>query len=346
MVSAIIKELQLKSETQSQSSIWNSLYFGGGTPSVLLPEELSKIIQTVNNNFELAKDAEITLEANPDDLSEEYISSLAEEGINRLSIGIQSFHDQDLIRLNRSHNALQASQALTNARAAGIQNVSVDLILGLPDIDENAFEYNLNQIVSLKPPHVSVYALTVEEKTALAYQVKTGEVIIPEDEVFRKQFMRTHEVLENAAYSHYELSNYALNTFESKHNSAYWKQEPYLGIGPSAHSFDGTARSWNIRNNMLYIKSLESGTLPTDNHETLTQKDRYHEYLMTQLRIAKGIDLEWVSKSFEINIPKRFPQAWSYWTSQAYLIPVDQRYRVSPEGWLMADRIISDFFLD
>ena len=249
--------------------------------------------------------------------------------------------------MNRSHSLYQSYAALEEARLAGIENISIDLIFGVQNSNMASWQHNLEEAVGLKIPHLSVYSLTVEEKTALAYQVKTGISRLPQDEHYAKQFMLAHEMLTEAGYMHYELSNYCLPGYYSRHNSSYWDQRPYLGLGPSAHSFDGEMRLWNVANNSRYLDLLQGGKLAIEDQEKLSSKDRYHEYLMTHLRKEAGIDLEHIEQFFF------FPGWMNHFQNQiADLIEKDQvkaegsALKLTPKGWLLSDQIIGDFFMD
>ena len=237
MVEAICGEIRQQQNFFGRKTSLKSIYFGGGTPSVLSMQELERIFEVIHKYFGVEKDAEITLEANPDDLSQAYLKELRQSPVNRLSIGIQSFDEEVLRWMNRSHNSRQAFQAVEDARELGFENLTADLILGLPYQSQEVWRANLDQFVNWKLPHLSVYALSVEEKTALAHQLKTGKVALPADSTFEKQYLQAHEIFTQAGYEHYELSNYALAGYKANHNSSYWNFEPYLGIGPSAHSY-------------------------------------------------------------------------------------------------------------
>lgn len=346
MVDAILNEAYMREGFLDTSGPLQSLYFGGGTPSVLSPPELSRLIQGLKKTYPLASSAEITLEANPDDLTEAYLGHLLESGVNRLSIGTQSFREQDLRWMNRSHNAAQAIQSVKWAQNMGLNNISIDLIFGIPNMDLNVWKTNLEQAVSLDIPHLSVYALTVEEKTALDAQVRKGKVLIPQDEAYKEQFLLAHEYLESAGYQHYELSNYAKPGKQAVHNSNYWNRVPYLGLGPSAHGFDGKTRYWNRANNSQYLKSLSKLHLPTEDEEFLSDLDHYHEYLMTHLRRDCGIDARFIQKNWISNWEKQFSSLLQRYISEGLMQQIDGRYVLSAEGWIVSDRITADFFFD
>ncbi|MEL7535261.1 MAG: radical SAM family heme chaperone HemW [Bacteroidota bacterium] len=322
-----------------------TLYFGGGTPSVLSPDELEVFIGRVRQNHALAEGAEITLEANPDDLDRDYLTAIRSLGINRLSIGLQSFRAADLQWMNRSHTAEQSLSCITDAQKAGFDNISIDLIFGLPGSDLAIWQAQLEQAIALGVPHLSLYALTVEEKTALAHQVKQGQTRIPDDPLFTEQFLYAHEKLEAAGYEHYELSNYAKPGFRSQHNSAYWQGKPYLGIGPSAHSFDGQTRHWNLAHNQKYIQAFREAVSPIAESETLSVKDRYHEYIMTQLRKKEGIDMQHIEAEFVTNWQQLFGPYIGELMAEGLMTRQENQLALTPLGWMLSDEIIRELFV-
>ncbi|MEZ4826860.1 MAG: radical SAM family heme chaperone HemW [Bacteroidia bacterium] len=346
MVQAIADELILRKDFFRGNNSLRSIYFGGGTPSVLESSEIALILEAAGRHFSIEPEAEITLEANPDDLSREKLRQLRHAGINRLSVGIQSFEEKDLQLMNRSHSASQAVQSLHNALGEGFSNISADLIFGIPGQSLQEWEQHLLQLISLGVPHISLYALTVEEKTALAFQVKKRQTILPEDDFYAKQFLLAHDLLTSHGYAHYELSNYALPGFRSQHNSAYWEQIAYLGLGPSAHSFDGTQRMWNVANNQHYLTALNTGQTAIAETEILTLRDQYHEYIMTHLRKADGIDSQLIENQLFRGWEDTFSEEIRLWTAEGKMIKTPAGYRLSPEGWLVSDHIIRDFFMD
>jgi oxygen-independent coproporphyrinogen III oxidase len=289
MIDAMCRELELRKEYLGGEEI-STIYFGGGTPGILAAEELALLMEQMHRYFIIKSDAEITLEANPDDLYKDKLQSLASLGINRLSIGIQSFFDEDLRFMNRAHDAHQAKQVIADAYQSGFKNISVDLIYGFPGLNEEKWKKNIETVKEYNIPHVSCYTLTVEKKTKLNHDVQQGKVMMPADTTVQEQFLTLRRNL-LPEYNHYEISNFALPGFESKHNSSYWDGEKYLGIGPSAHSFNGVSRQWNISNNPLYIKGVNENQLQVE-LEQLSSLDRINEYIMTGIRTAKGIDLD------------------------------------------------------
>ncbi len=294
LISALIQEIYLRKEEINEPV--ETIYFGGGTPSVLSNKEIDQILEPIFSLFDVIENPEITLEANPDDLSKERIQELSKSKINRLSIGIQSFYDEDLILMNRAHNAKEALDSLKEARYY-FENISIDLIYGIPNMSLVRWKTNILKALDLNIPHISTYALTVEPKTALASLIKNGKIPMPDDGIAHEHFLALIELLEKAGFVHYELSNFGKSDFFSKNNSAYWLGKKYLGIGPSAHSFDGKNRSWNIANNSLYIQSISKNELPNET-ETLSLQDRYNEYIMTGLRTIWGVSVSRVLNEF------------------------------------------------
>jgi oxygen-independent coproporphyrinogen-3 oxidase len=293
MVNAIIRELQLRKDYLADHSI-HTIYFGGGTPSLLAPADLEKIFSALHAHFQIDNQAEITLEANPDDLSGEKISSLKKTPINRLSIGIQSFFEDDLKWMNRAHTASQSTDAVKLAQDAGFNNISIDLIYGLPGSTDHGWEENLERAFALNVQHLSCYCLTVEPRTALATFIKNGKSPgINEDQAAR-QFEILMQRAKDGGWKHYEISNFCRDNYFSRHNTSYWSGEKYLGLGPSAHSFNGLTRQWNISHNLQYIQGIEKDVVPAE-VETLTSIQRLNEYIMTSLRTM----WEWISKELK-----------------------------------------------
>ncbi|MDX2249332.1 MAG: radical SAM family heme chaperone HemW [Bacteroidia bacterium] len=346
MVRAICREIELRKDFFPENAPLQSIYFGGGTPSVLEANEIAAILETVGKFFPLEPGAEITLEANPDDLTPDKLHEFRGVGINRLSIGIQSFAERDLVLMNRSHSATQAITCLENAKAQGFANISADLIFGIPGQTMEEWYQHLQRLANLQIPHLSLYALTVEEKTALAFQVKKGQTSLPEDETYEKQFLAAHDYLTGSGYDHYELSNYALPGLRSRHNSAYWQQVPYLGLGPSAHSFDGKRRMWNVAHNPQYLSAIQAGQTALSETETLGLRDRYHEYIMTHLRKKEGIDCRYIREQFFSDWEEKFSLEINNLLKEEKMVKTSTGYSLTPSSWLISDQIIRDFFLD
>ena len=341
IVLALIREIQLR-KNEFHGEIIETIYFGGGTPSVLTNAEILTLIEAVYQNFKVTENPEITLEANPDDLSEERIIALSKTPINRLSIGIQSFFESDLKLMNRAHNSDEAQKSLAIATKY-FDNISVDLIYGIPGLTNEMWLENIETALSFGIPHISSYALTVEPKTALHKLIQTGKITAPKDDVAQEHFDILVKTLTEKGFIHYELSNFGKPDYFSQNNSSYWLGKKYLGIGPSAHSFDGKSRSWNIANNMLYLKSISEDKLPHE-IEILTQQDRYNEYVMTGLRTIWGVSLERIEKEFGKDY-------LNYLLNQADKFLVDGLLSITKnvmtttaKGKFLADGIASDLF--
>ena len=342
MVQALVKEMQMR-KSEFENEIVETIYFGGGTPSVLSDEELDFLIDAVYANFKVAENPEITLEANPDDLSDERIVELAGSRINRLSIGIQSFFENDLKMMNRAHNAEEAKKSLETATRY-FDNISIDLIYGIPGMTNEMWKQNIETALSFGIPHISSYALTVEPKTALKKLIQTGKVSEPKDEVAQEHFMILVEMLQQHGFIHYELSNFGKPDYFSKNNSAYWLGKKYIGIGPSAHSYDGTSRSWNIANNPIYLKEIEAGKLPGE-VEILTANDRYNEYVMTGLRTIWGVSLNRIQKEFGEEVLQYLQKQSEKFIADGLLAVEKNILKTTPKGKFLADGIASDLFL-
>ncbi|MCR9181745.1 MAG: radical SAM family heme chaperone HemW [Flavobacteriaceae bacterium] len=341
LVEALCQELVLRKNELSGTV--ETIYFGGGTPSLLTREELALIFKTIYNNYPVAEPVEVTLEANPDDLTEEKIKQLADSPINRLSIGIQSFFEEDLKLMNRAHNAQEAEHCLTLATKY-FENISLDLIYGIPEMTNERWKQNIEKALSFGIPHISSYALTVEPKTALETFIKKGIVPPVDDALAEKHFFTLIETLEAANFVHYELSNFGKESYFSKNNTAYWQGKSYLGIGPSAHSYDGKNRSWNVRNNTLYIKAIEKGELPSET-ESLTTTDRYNEYVMTGLRTIWGVSLHRVEQEFGERYKDYLLQQAQKHLEEHLLYLDGDTLLVTKKGKFLSDGLASDLFL-
>jgi oxygen-independent coproporphyrinogen-3 oxidase len=340
LVDALCKELVLRKDEMGGTI--ETIYFGGGTPSLLTRDELALIFKTIFENFTVSKTSEITLEANPDDLTEEKIKQLADSPINRLSIGIQSFFEEDLKFMNRAHNAEEAEHCLTLANHY-FDNISLDLIYGIPEMSNERWQQNIEKALSFGIPHISSYALTVEPKTALDTFIKKGIVPPTDEELAEQHFHTLIDTLTGKGFVHYELSNFGKEGYFSKNNTAYWQGKNYLGIGPSAHSFDGKTRSWNVRNNTLYIKSLEKNELPSET-ETLTTTDRYNEYVMTGLRTIWGVSVNRVEKEFGLKYKKYLLQQAQKHIEEHLLYLDGDTLLVTKKGKFLSDGLASDLF--
>jgi oxygen-independent coproporphyrinogen-3 oxidase len=321
----------------------STLYFGGGTPSILNADELKMIFDALQNRFVLADDVEITLEANPDDITETKLKEWKELGINRLSVGIQSFVESELIWMNRAHNANESLLCIDKIREAGFTNFSVDLIYGSPLLSDADWKRNVDTVIEKNIPHISCYALTVEPKTALDKMIALHKKEPVDAEKQARQFLLLMDWMEQAGYEHYEISNFAKTGFRSKHNSSYWSGEPYYAFGPAAHAFDGKRRRWNVANNSLYIQSLQNNIIPFE-EETLTEKQQLNEYIMTSLRTMEGLDIDYVSRVFGEDESSKISVASSKYENTGKLTTVNRKIILTREGKLFADGIAADLF--
>ena len=341
MVLALAKEISIRKD-EFENEIVETIYFGGGTPSVLTNEEINFLISEVYKNYKVAENPEITLEANPDDLSSERILALSKSPINRLSIGIQSFYENDLKMMNRAHNSAEAIKCLQEATQY-FDNISLDLIYGIPGMSDEMWKKNIETALSFGIPHISSYALTVEPKTALRKLIDIGKIAEPQDETASNHFMILVETLQKKGFIHYELSNFGKENYFSKNNSAYWLGKKYIGIGPSAHSYDGEKRGWNIANNSLYLKAIENNELPIEN-EILTVSDRYNEYVMTGLRTIWGVSLERIEKEFGVDYLDYLQKQSQKFLDDELLSIENNILKPTAKGKFLTDGIASDLF--
>lgn len=342
MTLSIMKELVLRKSFLENQTI-ETIYIGGGTPSLLPVSDLNQIFKTIGEHYKLADTIEYTLEANPDDLSDVYLGELYDHSpVNRLSIGVQSFFDNDLEFMNRAHSSHQATSAIESALKIGYTNMSIDLIFGNPTGDNKQWTENLQRTIDYNIPHVSAYALTVEEQTALAHQLKKGSIPKIEDLRISEQFEITSSLLTCAGYEHYEISNYGKPGLESKHNSSYWLGKPYLGVGPSAHSYDGNMRYQNINNNTKYLQHLDKDEVfviedPLDDH------DRYNEYIMTRLRTKWGVDPKDLTK-INAHLTEYFQKEVTKFIDTEMIFEDNGKYFLTKKAKLFADHISSELF--
>jgi oxygen-independent coproporphyrinogen-3 oxidase len=341
LVNTLAKEIQLRKDEFKNIEV-QTIYFGGGTPSLLTNDELRLLIEEVYKNYKVTNNPEITLEANPDDLSKARILELSKSSVNRLSIGVQSFFESDLKLMNRAHNAEEAKKCLSVATRY-FDNISVDLIYGIPDASNEQWLQNIEMALNYNVPHISSYALTVEPKTALASFIKKGIIDDVDDEQAHEQFHLLKDKLEDSGLVHYELSNFGKEEYFSKNNSAYWQGKPYIGIGPSAHSFNGKQRGWNVRNNSKYIKAIQQNELPME-IETLTTTDRYNEYVMTGLRTIWGVSLDKVEEDFGRIYKDYLIEQANVFINQHLLYIDDRHVRVTKKGQFLSDGIASELF--
>lgn len=322
----------------------SSIYFGGGTPSLVPERHIHDLIDSVYRLYEVEDNAEITLEVNPDDVTRDKALQWRRAGVNRLSVGVQSFHDDNLKWMNRAHNAAEAMESLRIIRETGFTSFNIDLIFGVPGLSDEDWRKNLQLALDAGADHLSCYALTVEEKTALAVMIRKNKESEPLEKDAATQFMLAHDFLTTHGFEHYELSNYGKDGHQAKHNSAYWGGSPYLGIGPSAHSYNRTGRRWNIASNGLYITAIESGQIYSE-EEVLNEKDRLNEYLMTGLRTAQGIDLSLVGKRFGESVSRQLKAQLEDPEWDKMIIRSDKVYSMTPNGWLWSDRLIGELFV-
>lgn len=342
MVLALAKEIEMR-KSEFQEEIVETIYFGGGTPSILEISDLKFLIDAVYRNFKVAENPEITVEANPDDLTENRIIELSKNKVNRLSIGIQSFFEDDLKLMNRAHNVEEAKSCLKIATQY-FDNISIDLIYGIPEMSNEKWLQNIETALSFKVPHISSYALTVEPKTALHSFIQKGIIPQPDDEVAQEHFQILVDKLSENEFIHYELSNFGKENYFSKNNSSYWLGKKYIGIGPSAHSYDGKNRGWNVSNNSLYIKSIQENKLPIE-IETLTKTDRYNEYVMTGLRTIWGVSLNKIEQEFGETYLHYLNQQAAKFIEDHLLFVDDHILRTTKKGKFLSDGIASDLFL-
>jgi oxygen-independent coproporphyrinogen-3 oxidase len=352
LISCLIKELELRSNELINDTI-ETIYFGGGTPSLLSVNEIEQILKIINTNYSVIENPEITLEANPDDLSENQIIELSKTQINRLSIGVQSFFEEDLQLMNRAHNAEEAKKCLSTA-IGSFDNITVDLIYGIPNMSNKRWRENLQILFDFGIQHISSYALTVEPKTALASFIKKGKYPDVNERVAREHFEILVEETQKQGFVHYEISNFGKPTYFSKHNTSYWQQKKYLGIGPSAHSFNKTHRSWNVSNNAKYIKTLQENKLPNEIEE-LSVDDRFNEYIMTGLRTIWGVSLITIEEEFGKVFKESLLQSAQKFIEQGLLIVTSsdfdenknciEKIKTTSKGKFLADGLASELFI-
>ena len=341
VVKMLCRELELRKDELSVSE-YQTIYFGGGTPSLLKSDDLKRIFETVYSNYNISEKPEITLEANPDDLSEEKLKMLAASKINRLSIGVQSFFEEDLKLMNRAHNATEALESIQLA-SKYFKNISIDLIYGVPGMSDERWKKNMKIALDLGVPHISSYALTVEPNTALQKFIEKGKVKPVDDEAARRHFEILVQTLTKNGFEHYEFSNFGKAGYFSQNNTAYWLGKAYLGIGPSAHSYDGNARKWNISNNSLYIKALEKANLPQQ-IEKLTTADKFNEYVMTRLRTKFGVSLVEVEEKFGTDYKQHFLKNAAPLQQKQLLEERDGVLHITAKGKFLSDGIAADLF--
>lgn len=343
MVQAIVQEAEIRRDYITENI--STIYIGGGTPSLLQVEDLRLQIEAMRTLFTVDEDAEITLETNPDDIIAEKIAAWKAIGINRLSIGIQSFVEDDLKWMNRAHNAIQALQSIHLAQQAGFNNITIDLIYGTPTLTDEQWQQNVQTAIALNIPHLSCYALTVEPKTALDKMIAARTMANVDPEKQSRHFLQLMQWLKEAGYEHYEISNFAKPGMRSRHNSSYWQGKHYIGLGPSAHSFNGTSRQWNVANNALYLKAIEAGEVPFE-IEHLTPTEQLNEYIMTSLRTMEGLSLTHIQQHWGDGHTHHLKEESATFIAEGKMIFSNNRLILTNEGRLFADGIAASLFRD
>jgi oxygen-independent coproporphyrinogen III oxidase len=344
MLIALKKEISLRKGYLGDQII-ETIYFGGGTPSLLSANELQSLLGAIVDQFEVSSSAEITIEANPDDLNPQRVKELRQTLINRFSIGIQSFFEEDLRWMNRAHSAIEAQSSIKRVQDAGFENITADLIYGYPLLTNPKWEHNIQELIQLAIPHISSYSMTVEPATALSSFIKKGVQKAMDEGQSAAQFVILMERLKEADFEHYEISNFAKTGAFSKHNSNYWEGVSYLGIGPSAHSFNGESRQWNISNNSIYIDQIEKGKIPAE-IELLTVENRINEYIMTSLRTSKGMDLNKISDQFGSDYSNEIKSNLEVFDEKKWILIKNHEITLTTEGKLFADHIASELFIN
>ncbi|MBA4239191.1 MAG: coproporphyrinogen III oxidase [Sphingobacteriaceae bacterium] len=343
LVKSILIELDNRINYLPNKTI-ETIYFGGGTPSLLSEKEIFQILEKLYKLYNVSNNAEITLECNPDDLSDEKLKELKRLEINRLSIGLQSFDEEELIWMNRAHTAKESESSVKRAQDRGFENITIDLIYGSKFSNLTSWKKTLDKAIALQVPHISSYNLTIEEKTKLGHDFKVKKEVAIDDEKSSEMFLEMIDRLEKNEFIHYEISNFGKEGFFSKHNSNYWKGEHYLGLGPSAHSFDGTSRQWNVSNNNLYIKYLEEKSEAYFEKEILTETERFNEYILTSLRTIWGINLDYLKTNFSSDFVNNFLNQIQEYIKQETVVVKDKTYTLTEKGKLLADKIASELF--
>ena len=344
LVKSILSEIDLRINYLTDKNI-ETIYFGGGTPSLLSEKESFLILERIFKQYNVSKNAEITFECNPDDLSDDKLKELKRLEINRLSIGLQSFDEEELVWMNRVHNAKESEASVKRAQDRGFENITIDLIYGSKYSNITNWKKTLDKAIALNVKHISSYNLTIEEKTKLGHDLKANKEVAIDDEKSSEMFLEMIDRLEKNDFIHYEISNFGKVGFFSLHNSNYWKGQHYLGLGPSAHSFDGTSRQWNVANNNLYIKQISEKTEAYFEKEILTENERFNEYILTSLRTIWGIDLNYLKSNFNSDFVKTFLDQIQGYIKQETVIVKDTTYTLTEKGKLLADRIASDLFI-
>jgi oxygen-independent coproporphyrinogen-3 oxidase len=344
LVKSILTEIDLRLNYLADKNI-DTIYFGGGTPSLLSEKESFLILEKIYKLYHVSKDAEITFECNPDDLSDDKLKELKRLEVNRLSIGLQSFDEEELIWMNRAHTAKESEASVKRSQDRGFENITIDLIYGSKFSNLTNWKKTLDKAIALQVPHISSYNLTIEEKTKLGHDLKVKKEVAIDDEKSSELFLEMIDRLEKNKFIQYEISNFGKEGYFSIHNSNYWKGAHYIGLGPSAHSFNGTSRQWNIANNNLYIKQVSEKTEAYFEKEILTEKERFNEYILTSLRTIWGIDLNYLKTNFNNDFVKAFLDQLEIFIKQEHVIVKNTTYTLSEKGKLLADKIASELFM-
>ncbi len=342
-IAALLSEIRQRQEFTGSEEI-QTIYFGGGTPSVLSYDQLQRILSKIQKAFTVIEQAEITLEANPDDLKKNYLKDLKKAGINRLSIGVQSFHQDDLSLMRRSHNEAQSTASILDASSLGFENINMDLIYGVPGLSIKKWEHNLQKVMELPVQHISAYHLTYEEGTIFHHWRKQGRLHELEDTISVEQFVLLRLMSKEHGFEHYEISNFAVEGFRSKHNTSYWENKNYLGLGSAAHSYNGKERSWNVSSLKKYINKVNGGGVYNEKEE-LSEKDRFNDYLIITLRTKSGMSKDFVKDSFGEERLSVFMNSAATHLASGSLIQENGYVRIDPEYWLIADSIIRDLII-
>lgn len=341
LIQSLLKEIESRKHLLTDKI--NTIYFGGGTPSLLEGDDLKLITDAIYKNYNVASSIEFTLECNPDDLTQKKLRELEGSGVNRLSIGVQSFNNNELEFFNRAHNSNEAESSIKRSQDVGFENITIDLIYGSPKSTDKIWLDNLHKVEMFNVPHLSAYGLTVEPKTKLAHQIEQGQLPQLNDEKMIRQFKMLIEQTKGIGMTQYEVSNFGKEGFYSQHNSNYWKGAEYLGIGPSAHSFIGEKRVWNVANNIKYIKALNNGEVYFEEEE-IDEKTAFNEYVLTRLRTIWGIDLMYIKSNFNEEINNHFQKELSPYLKSPYLLTDNNKITLTQEGIFIADKITSDLF--
>ena len=342
LLEAIIKEIEARKEYLG-SGLVSTIYFGGGTPSVLSIDELERILQKIHLLFHVDESAEITLEANPDDLTQAYLQDLRKIGVNRLSIGVQSFFDEDLTWMNRRHTSQEAENCIKLSKDCGFNNINVDLIYGIPQLTDKRWQQNLDKFIAMDVPHLSAYHLTIEPKTVFGYYKRKGRLTEIDEEMSLWHYKTLIENMSANGFEHYEISNFCKDGRYSRHNTNYWRSGCYLGVGPSAHSYNGSSRQWNVSVNNDYITAINKGVSFFE-IEQLTNKEKFNDYLLTGLRTKWGIDLDFIKNSFGEEYLKIIDKELIRFSNSTYIFRNNKNVRLTEEGMFVSDKIIAELF--